>query len=268
MKKTVKAISIRVAIVVFSAGALASCISNPDSPGHEYMPDMYRSPAVETYTDYGWIREREDTALTMELSAKHPPLNTIKYQGIVKDTTLLKLDFPYHRQAPSNAGMVHGEYAKDGWNIGKTVFGDYEVAAQDKNPIKLTPDNADSILKEGEHLFDINCKHCHGKKGDGEGPMVKSGVFMGVPDYRNLTIADGQMFYSIYYGKGMMGPQSIVLTKRKIWDVVHYINTFRFKNYKDSVLALNGYTVKSDSTTTAANASNSDSATDSTKTAK
>ena len=24
-----------------------SCVNNPDSPGLEYMPDMYRSPAVE-----------------------------------------------------------------------------------------------------------------------------------------------------------------------------------------------------------------------------
>lgn len=260
MKKTMKAISIKVATVVFGVGTLASCISNPNSPGYEYMPDMYRSPAVETYTDYGWIREREDTALTMELSAKHPPLHTIKYQGKVKDTSLLKLYFPYHRQAPSSAGMLHGEYAKDGWNIGTSAFGDYEVAAQDKNPIKLTPENADSILKRGEEIFDINCKHCHGKKGDGEGPMVKSGAFMGVPDYRNLTIADGQMFYSIYYGKGMMGPQSILLTKRKIWDVIHFINSLRFDNYKDSVLTLNGYSVASDSTAVAAS--------DSTKVAK
>ena len=32
---------------------LTSCVNNPDSPGLEYMPDMYRSPAIEAYVDYG-----------------------------------------------------------------------------------------------------------------------------------------------------------------------------------------------------------------------
>ena len=31
----------------------ASCVNDPNSPGLEYMPDMYRSPAVEAYVDYG-----------------------------------------------------------------------------------------------------------------------------------------------------------------------------------------------------------------------
>lgn len=257
MKKRVKAISV-IATIVLGVGTLSSCISNPDSPGYEYMADMYRSPAVETYTDYGWIREREDTALTNQLSAKHPPLHTIKYQGTVEDTSILKLYFPYHRVAPKSASKVHGEYPSDGWNVGTSIFGDYEVSAKDINPIKLTPDNVDSILKQGEKIFDINCKHCHGKDGAGEGPMVKSGAFMGVPDYKNLTIADGQMFYSIYYGKGMMGPQSILLTKRKIWDVIHYINTFRYENYKDSVLTLNGFNVSDSSAVAVADSTQND----------
>ncbi len=32
---------------------LASCGGEKDSPGIEYMPDMYRSPSVEAYVDYG-----------------------------------------------------------------------------------------------------------------------------------------------------------------------------------------------------------------------
>jgi hypothetical protein len=32
---------------------LASCGGDPNSPGVEYMPDMYRSPAMEAYVDFG-----------------------------------------------------------------------------------------------------------------------------------------------------------------------------------------------------------------------
>ena len=32
---------------------LTACTTDPNSPGVEYMPDMYRSPAIEAYVDYG-----------------------------------------------------------------------------------------------------------------------------------------------------------------------------------------------------------------------
>ena len=34
-------------------------VMNQDGPGTEFMPDMYRSPAIETYVDYGEIRGRK-----------------------------------------------------------------------------------------------------------------------------------------------------------------------------------------------------------------
>ena len=56
---------------------MVSCSSNPDSAGTEYMPDMYRSPAIETYVDYGEIRGRENKEIKTKLSARQTP----KYTG-------------------------------------------------------------------------------------------------------------------------------------------------------------------------------------------
>ena len=50
---------------------MVSCSSNPDSAGTEYMPDMYRSPAIETYVDYGEIRGRENMEIKTKLSARN-----------------------------------------------------------------------------------------------------------------------------------------------------------------------------------------------------
>lgn len=84
-------------------------------------------------------------------------------------------------------------------------------------------------------LFTANCAHCHGAKGDGNGPMVESGAYAGVPDYANLTnLGDGQLFYSIYYGKGMMGAHNPILDKKEIWTLVHYIRKFQDANYGKS----------------------------------
>lgn len=49
--------------------SLHSCKSDPNSPGFEYMPDMYRSPAVETYQEVDYT--------VNGMSARLPAENTI-----------------------------------------------------------------------------------------------------------------------------------------------------------------------------------------------
>ena len=61
--------------------------------------------------------------------------------------------------------------------------------------------------------------------------MVKSGAYSGAAVLSGLTIAEGQMFYSIYYGKGMMGSHASLLNKKEIWTLVHYVRKFQDPNY-------------------------------------
>jgi hypothetical protein len=66
--------------------------------------------------------------------------------------------------------------------------------------------------------------------------MVASGAYSGVPDYANLTnLSDGQLFYSIYYGKGAMGAHGSTLNKKEIWTLVHYIRKFQNPEYGPGV---------------------------------
>ncbi len=39
----------KILVVVIAAISLASCTSDPDSPGVEFMPDMYRATVYEAY---------------------------------------------------------------------------------------------------------------------------------------------------------------------------------------------------------------------------
>jgi hypothetical protein len=61
--------------------------------------------------------------------------------------------------------------------------------------------------------------------------MVASGAYAGVPNYVGLAATEGQMFYSIYYGKGMMGAHGSILNKKEIWTIVHYIRRLQDANY-------------------------------------
>jgi mono/diheme cytochrome c family protein len=213
------------AIVSVSALILGSCTANADSPGLEYMPDMYRSPAIEPYVDYGEIRGRINEDVKMKQSALTPPSGTVPYFG--KDSETVSLMLPYFRRANIAFRETHGLYGID-----LTTLDEYTAAATDVNPYKLTADNAEGILKKGKELYTSMCQHCHGEKGDGNGPMVASGAYAGVPNYIDRSsLGDGQIFYSIYYGKGAMGSHASQLTKKEIWTLVHYVRKFQNADY-------------------------------------
>jgi mono/diheme cytochrome c family protein len=211
--------------VAFSALLVTSCKSDADSSGFEYMPDMYRSPAIEAYVDYGEIRGRQNTDLKSKLTALTPPRNTIPYIGT--DSTEVKLMLPYFRKPNVAFRETHGLFGFD-----VTTSDEYLAAANDKNPYLLTAKNSEEVLKKGKELFTGMCQHCHGEKGDGNGPMVTSGAYSGVPNYATLAnLSDGQIFYSIYYGKGMMGSHGSLINKKEIWTLVHYVRQFQNKDY-------------------------------------
>jgi mono/diheme cytochrome c family protein len=97
-----------------------------------------------------------------------------------------------------------------------------------KNPL---PQLNATQLKEAERLYLVNCGICHGQKLDGNGPLYNGGNGPYAAAPRNLVtdpvvanMPDGQMFYSITYGKGAMGPYGPQLSTSQRWMIVHYIN--------------------------------------------
>jgi mono/diheme cytochrome c family protein len=211
--------------MLFSALSLGSCSSDADSSGLEYMPDMYRSPAIEPYVDYGEIRGREQKELKTRLSALTPPKFTIPYFGT--DSTEVKLMLPNLRKANIAFRETHGLFGFD-----FSLQDEYALAVNDKNLLVLSASNSEKILAKGKELYTAMCQHCHGEKGDGNGPMVTSGAYSGVPNYQNVAnLSDGQIYYSIYYGKGMMGAHNSLLSKKEIWTLVHYVRQFQISDY-------------------------------------
>jgi len=224
MKKTINT-AVNLPIIAFVVLLFGACTSDPDSSGYEYMPDMYRSPSIETYVDYGEIRGRENKDLKSKLSALTPPRNTIPFCGT--DSAEVRLMLPNLRKANAAWKESHGFYGVD-----LSKDDEYLLAANDINPYKLTAANSASMMTNGKELFTAMCQHCHGEKGDGNGPMVASGAYVGVPAYATLTaLSDGQMYYSIYYGKNMMGAHNSLVSKKEIWTLVHYVRQFQDPNY-------------------------------------
>ncbi len=232
-----------VMLTAISVVLFGSCVSDKDSSGLEYMPDMYRSPAIEPYVDYGQIRGREDVNLTLIQSALTPPHGTIPYYGTNAETVDMML--PWSIKPNEIFEITHGLKGFDFAGKDEDTYGN-EAKAWNWNPLKMEIEvkrkgdgdvRKNLTLAKAKKLFNSNCAQCHGEKGDGNGPMMESGAYMGVPNYADkVELSDGQIFYSIYYGKGMMGSHASLLNKMEIWSLVHYIRKFQDADYDKAVM--------------------------------
>lgn len=188
--------------LVLVALSTTSCGGDPNSPGVEYMPDMYRSPAVEAYVDYGQdpyhFSEEKAQEQRNTPSAKLPPAGTIPF---AEDPTKAAYHMPY--TYPDN---LEG----------------YEAAGLGlKSPIAMT----EATVEQGKVLYGKFCDHCHGEKGGGDGSVVNNGGFPPPGAYAGplKDVPEGKIFHVITYGKGMMGSHASQLNKEERWLVVQYV---------------------------------------------
>jgi mono/diheme cytochrome c family protein len=175
-----------------------ACSDIKREPGRVYMPDMAYSRAFETYS----VTEAEKEALQKQgiYFSNTPVSGTIK-RGVL---------FPF-------------QLAKD--KDGDST--NYVASKKVTNP--LPP--LDTVQKvESERLYLVNCAICHGSKLDGNGPLYRGGdgpfpakpaTLVGDPNYE--VMPEGQMFYSMTYGKNKMGSYASQLNARERWMVINYI---------------------------------------------
>jgi Cytochrome c, mono- and diheme variants len=92
----------------------------------------------------------------------------------------------------------------------------------------LNPANATKDLERGKVLFEHTCAACHGVGGDGQGPIVQSGAFSGVPNYADREITVGSVHYVITNGRNAMGSYAGQLNAGDRWRVAMYVmNAFK-----------------------------------------
>jgi len=192
--------------LIFSAGLIiAGCTDVRRSPGAIYMPDMAYSVAIETYAK----------------------LDSSKFTNNGSEIGEGKI---YYTANPVAGTMARGDELPFPYEMDKT--GDstnYVASKQVQNPV---PALTSLQMKEAERLYLVNCGICHGSKLDGNGPLYKdgSGPFPSAPknfmgDPLMISMPEGQMFYSMTYGKNMMGSYASQITTRQRWMIIHYIKS-------------------------------------------
>ena len=180
---------------------LASCSSDVRrDPGRIYMPDMAYSRAYETYA----ITPEQKA----ELLKQGIHFSNIPVAGTIQRGVLFPFDIP------------------------KDALGDstnYVASKNVKSPLTTLDDEK---MVEAQRLYLVNCAICHGSKLEGNGPLYKGGdgPFPAKPatlvgDVKYETMPEGQMYYSVTYGKNKMGSYASQLDTRQRWMVIAYIKS-------------------------------------------
>ncbi|MEK0422098.1 MAG: hypothetical protein RLZ95_8 [Bacteroidota bacterium] len=173
---------------------LTSCGDVKRTPGSIYMPDMAYSRAYETYADHS------------NLAAKGINYTAMPVAGTIARGHEMPFTIPMDK-------------------AGDTV--NYVASKAVPNPI-----DSMSVAEtaEAERLYLINCGICHGAKLNGNGPLYKDGngpypakpaTLVGDAKYENMPA--GQMFYSVAYGKNLMGSYASQLSRHQRWMIIKYI---------------------------------------------
>lgn len=211
-----------------------ACTDVKKEQNRVYMPDMAYSRAYETYL------ERDSSKFTGDQ-------NDWESNGQVK---IFYNNQPVPGTVARNETYVY-HIPKD--KLGDSAF--YLQSRQTQNPM---PPLDKTQMVEAERIYLINCAICHGPKLDGNGPLYKDGQgpWPGQPAVLNGTVArykempPGQMYYSITYGKNLMGSYAGQVTPMQRWAIIHYIKDFQAKGQEAATIPAGGAKAQSQTSAT------------------
>lgn len=174
--------------------AFTACSDVKRTPGKIYMPDMAYSRAYESYADHSNLAEKG-----------------INYNSRpVEGTISREEEMPFHIPMDKPGDTTN-------YNASKAVPNPYDSLSK-------------ADMEEAERLYLINCGICHGSDLKGNGPIYNDGKGPYPAQPKNLigdpivsVMPDGQMFYSLTYGKNLMGSYASQLSRKQRWQVIAYI---------------------------------------------
>jgi mono/diheme cytochrome c family protein len=126
--------------------------------------------------------------------------------------------------------QVQGTMARgQSWELTPVTSGKQDDKPLDRNPLPLSF----TLLERGRELFDINCDHCHGPAGYGDGMVVQRG-FPPPPSYHSDRLRsepDGRLFEVITEGHGRMPAFRQHLDPPERWAIVAYVRALQLSQY-------------------------------------
>ena len=88
----------------------------------------------------------------------------------------------------------------------------------------------DAASKEGEVIYTKNCLSCHGNPSQGNSMKSLNPIPPDLASRASLALTDGELFYILNIGRGLMPSFKNVLSESERWKVISYLRGFD-KNY-------------------------------------
>lgn len=180
---------------------ISSCTDR--TPALVFMPDMYYSVPYEPYqkANFGYPNYADGSTVGIftdnhNMSALHPVEGTVPH---------------------SKTGIL--PYTLPNTNEGYTASLAYA------SPLDTL--QSERTLARGQKLYNQTCIACHGAAGDGQGPIVQTGAYLGVPNYKDREITVGSVYHVIMYGRNAMGSYASHLNEEDRWMVAEYVMSLR-----------------------------------------
>lgn len=208
MRKMKKSIIKLTAIFGVTAMVFNSC-GPKDNPPVVYFPDMYfpvaYDPLMKAEDAYSKHENEIPAFVKNDGATGLSPVNgtvSRNKDGIIENNNALAL--------------TPDEY-NGGYDASKAIT---------SSP--LNPQNAAKDLARGKVLYNQTCSACHGTGGDGQGSIVASGAYSGVPNYADREITVASVHYVMTYGRNAMGSYAGQLNPGDRWRVAMYVmNEFK-----------------------------------------
>ncbi len=206
-------INLKNSLVVVAAVSLVGCAGG-DNPGREYAPNMYHSVAYEPLSQ---ITDEQAGAWTNSLdNGRGEYFNSNKYN-----------EFRMNMREPAPNTVKRNKY---GWipyrskNVPKDSI-DIVV----KGMVSPLDSNANYVV-QGKLLYEMNCKHCHGAKGLGDGKVADK--YAGVANLKGdsyLAMSEPHIFHVITYGAGLMGAHGSQVNPDERWKIARYVKALQMQ---------------------------------------
>ena len=88
-------------------------------------------------------------------------------------------------------------------------------------------EQSEANRSKGKELYSVYCAVCHGKKGDGQGILMKREKFLGIPSYADRNITQGSIYHVLMYGKNAMGSHAGQVNATERWQIAQHVMYLR-----------------------------------------
>ena len=101
------------------------------------------------------------------------------------------------------------------------------------SPFKFT----DDTRRDGERLYNINCKSCHGTPGKGDFLTTLNPIPGDPASDKIQHNLDGEIFYKVTQGRGPMPSFRNSLASNDIWNIISFLRSFK-SDYVQAIMPL------------------------------